>query len=663
MRLTLAAALAAAWCEVARAGDAAPLRVAVGDPLALENACACVAGFAQRDYHRLAGALSGELGRPVEVAFASTLEQARERLGGEPHLLIGKASVVEAQLARAGQAAPACLARLSDRDGRLTLQGVWVVRADDKARRASELAGHRLLLGPAECAEKHAAALELLRAFGVEAPAAPETCDACTQAARLVAAGPVPDDPRPVAAAVSDYALRLLVGCEAVEAGALRVVGRTAPVPFVAAYAAPALAPGEAGAVSRALLKVSRSSRLRRALESRDGFVSAEALPAESGLPGEVALPERLPERPAVRWRRALSAQSLGGLAAADGRLFLSDRDAGDTNDVWRCLDAATGEPLWTLTYPAPGKMDYTGAPRATPVAAGGMVYLLGAFGDLVCAEAATGREAWRCNLLQRFGGKLPTWGFCGTPLVAGGRLVLQTASTKAAVVALDLQTGREIWRARGEGPGYGSLIHTFLGGRWQIVGHESRALCGWDPETGRRLWQVVPPEPHDFNVPTPLRVGDWLCAATENNGARLYAFDEGGVIRSEPAARSEALSPQMATPVLAGGRVWGQDDGVLCALSAGAGLAAAGQFEDVALKDYASLLAGAGRVLAVAKTGDLFLFDARSAGLEPLSRSRVFESRSGCETEVWSRPAVAGGCIYLRSQDEVVCASLSGGL
>jgi len=645
---------AALLAGLSGAAESVPLRIAVGDPLAVDNACTCVAGYAQRDYRVLAEALTRETGRPVKLAFADTLESASERLGGEPHLMIGKSSVVEAELTRSGRRDGKCLARLTDQRGDTVFQGVLVVRADDPAQKVADAAGYRIIFGPEKCEEKHGAALELMRTFGFCATGTLETADNCTLAARRVTEGG-----NGAAAFISDYAMPLLVGCGAVDKGGLRVIGRTGPRPFVAVYATGLLTDGESGTLQAALLRVGQSKRIRKALESRDGFVLPEALPVETGVP-PVVLPDRLPEKATVRWRRALGAQSLGGLSGGGRYLIVSDKDEAAIFDVWRCLDAASGAPVWEIAYPAPGKMDYTGAPRATPVVVGRLVYLLGAFGDLVCGELATGKIAWRCNLVKRFGGKLPVWGFCGTPLVAGDLVVVQTAAPKAALVALDRMTGRERWRAAGDDPGYGSLIHAHLGGRWQIVGHEARSLCGWDPESGKRLWQVVPKEPHDFNVPTPSRVGDLLLAATENNGTRLYAFDGAGVIRPEPVFSSGALSPQIATPVRVGTRLWGQDGEGVHALALDRALRPAGVWADPAFKDHVSLVAGGSRVLAVAKTGDIFLFSADAAGAGVVKGANVFEKHpGGAATEVWSFPVVLNGCLYLRSQDEVVCLEL----
>jgi len=622
-----------------------PLRVAVGDPLAAQLACACVKGHAQRDYHRLAQALSNRLDRPVEVVFATRPEVARELLGAEPHLLIGKDAPVRQALGPAG----VCLARLTDRQGATDFQGLLVVAADDPARTTADVAaGYRIVFGPCVQDEKHGAALRLLRTFGYAVPAELEVADSCNQAAGRLADA----EGSRVAAVISDYAWPLLAGCGAVDEGALRIVGRTEPVPFVAVYATAALPATDRKAVCEALLAVSADPDLRRVLESRDGFVSPDQLPVES-----VAAPVALPDKPAVRWRRALVAQSLGGIGGAAGRVVVSDKDETEEQDVWRAFDAATGRPLWEIAYPAAGKMDYTGAPRATPVfTADGRVILLGAFGELVCADVADGQVIWRRNLLRDFGGKLPTWGFCGTPLLIGDRLIVQTAASAATTVALDRRTGGELWRAAGEGPGYGSLAHRHLGGRWQIVGHESRDLCGWDPATGEKRWKLTPPEAHDFNVPTPARVGDLLLAATENNGTRLYGFDGDGRILPAPVFASADLRPQISTPVLIGSRLWGQDAGGLHVLGIGRGLRLLGSNDGDAARDYAAFVVGADRLLVVFKDGSIALAaaDALPATLAPRA---VFpaETDEGA-TECWSAPLVLERRIYLRSQSEIVC-------
>jgi outer membrane protein assembly factor BamB len=250
--------------------------------------------------------------------------------------------------------------------------------------------------------------------------------------------------------------------------------------------------------------------------------------------------------------------------------------------------------------------MDYGSAPRATPVIADDKVYLLGSLGDLLCVELDTGAVLWRVNLIRRYGGEIPMWGFCGTPLILGDRVIVQTGSSRVGLVALNRLTGRELWRSPGSLPSYGSLLLAHLGGRRQIVGHDSDSLGGWDPETGRRLWRLVPPAAKDFNVTTPVKVGDMLLVATENNGTRLYGFDEGGVIRPEPWATSGRLTSDVSTPVLQGGLVWGADREGIHVLRVASRLNPVWESSDGEYTRPMSLIAGPSGVLAAALSGKL---------------------------------------------------------
>jgi hypothetical protein len=81
---------------------------------------------------------------------------------------------------------------------------------------------------------------------------------------------------------ISSYAKPLLEGCGQVPKGALRVVGETAEVPFIAAYVNAALDAEQQVVISDALLKsTTRDVPLRLALETKRGFVAEDEPQAE----------------------------------------------------------------------------------------------------------------------------------------------------------------------------------------------------------------------------------------------------------------------------------------------------------------------------------------------------------------------------------------------
>jgi len=285
--------------------------------------------------------------------------------------------------------------------------------------------------------------------------------------------------------------------------------------------------------------------------------------------------------------------------------VITSDKDRGFTTDIFRCIEAETGRDRWVLKYPAAGEMDFTNSPRANPVMNDGLVYLLGAFGQLHCVELDTGRIVWKRNIAKDFKAEPPAWGYCSTPLVLEDKLIVNPGAKDASIVALDLYTGRIIWQSPGEPAAYSSFIVGGFGGVRQIVGYDSVSVGGWDPVTGKRLWRLLPKHELDFNVPTPINLGGMLLLSTENNGTRLYGFDRGGVIKQHPIASTMDLAPDASTPVVTSGAVFGCFEGLFC-LDLEDGLKTRYRVDEPAYQDYVALIAGNGRVLAITVEAEL---------------------------------------------------------
>ena len=337
--------------------------------------------------------------------------------------------------------------------------------------------------------------------------------------------------------------------------------------------------------------------------------------------------------------------------------MLVADRTETDNGDLFRCLNAATGYELWRLTYPTTGTTkDYGNIPRATPLLLGGKVFTLGCLGDLNCVDLASGKVRWSKHLVRDFGARVPTWGYCSSPLAVDGKLIVNPGAKRAAVVALNCETGKEVWRCAGLPPAYASFIVGTFGGVRQIVGYDEKSLGGWDPATGRRLWTLVPPLPGDFNVPSPIDAGGKLIVASENNGARLYDFDAEGRIKTTPAASNGDLVPDTCTPVLVGHKLFGCSGSLYC-LDVSKRLAVRWNGEDDALANYASVIAAENRVLVATNHGELLLVDAAADQFTIVSRLRVFPE----DAEVLSHPAIAGKRLYLRDMTKIVCIDLGG--
>jgi ABC-type phosphate/phosphonate transport system substrate-binding protein len=248
-----------------------PFTMIVLDPLSADLACPCVKGYAQRDYKKLAAHIAKETGRPVDVAHADSLADAlKKKTEGKCDLIIGKESVVRVDAKSCGfKAVP--LAALTGLDGKTTMTGLFVVHGADPALSVADLKDYKIVFGASKADEKHIAAFHVMKDLGLEIPMSPQTCGTCTEGALLVVEGHKAN--QKIATVISSYAQPLLEGCGTVKKGELKVIAKTAEVPFIVAFATDKLQPAEREAVKKALLSVSGDADLCKIMETKGGFI------------------------------------------------------------------------------------------------------------------------------------------------------------------------------------------------------------------------------------------------------------------------------------------------------------------------------------------------------------------------------------------------------
>lgn len=254
--------------------DSSSIVVLIMDPLSKALACDCVQGYAQRDYEQLGKYLQKRLKQPVKVVFGESINKAfKGDLNAQVDLIIGKDSVVRFDLKKSKRQADLLL-QLTDKQGKTTQTGLFVVPQADPALSVVDLVNYRIFFGPADSAEKHQAPMKLLTDLGVAMPKNTETCPSCSDgASKILEFGA---DVR-AAAVISSYAQPLLEGCGTIQKGDLRVIGESAPVPFISAFINRTVSKSRRKQIKLALLDVAKDSQLKKALETKNGFVKPKA--------------------------------------------------------------------------------------------------------------------------------------------------------------------------------------------------------------------------------------------------------------------------------------------------------------------------------------------------------------------------------------------------
>ena len=263
------------------------------------------------------------------------------------------------------------------------------------------------------------------------------------------------------------------------------------------------------------------------------------------GIADESGLLEKWPaDGPTLVWKTGNLGRGFSSISIADGRIFtLGDRQQGQ---FVFALDLATGKELWSTRIGDEWEPRGYAGPRCTPTIDGAFIYVLGPHGDLVCLEAASGKEVWHRNMAGDFGGRMHSgWGYSESPLVDGSKLVCTPGGPEAGIVALDKKTGREIWRAAipslgslgGDGAAYSSIVVSNGAGVRQYVQLMGRGVAGVDARTGQFLWGYNRVANGTANVPTPLVFGDYVfCSSGYRTGAALLKLvpDDRGVKAEE---------------------------------------------------------------------------------------------------------------------------------
>jgi len=242
---------------------------------------------------------------------------------------------------------------------------------------------------------------------------------------------------------------------------------------------------------------------------------------AEGGIKGE--WPEGGPKE---LWRATIS----GGFscpAVVGTRAYITgNKKVGDElRGFLYALDTASGKEVWSCDYGKEWNTNYPEA-RTTPNVQGDKLYLISGMMDVVCIST-DGKVVWRVNLIERFQGKNPRWGYAESPLIYDGKIICHPGGPDAAVAALDVNTGATLWTSKGlsDGPTYCSPILLTLHGVRQVVTHTDGHLVGLDADSGAVLWKAPYRNSRGCHPNTPLLVAADTLAVGCGYGHGSHAF------------------------------------------------------------------------------------------------------------------------------------------
>jgi outer membrane protein assembly factor BamB len=385
----------------------------------------------------------------------------------------------------------------------------------------------------------------------------------------------------------------------------------------------------------------------------------------------------------------------------AGDRLYTFSRE--DGQEVVRCLNAATGAEIWKKSYPSDqitgGDAGHAG-PRSTPTVANGKVITYGVNGHLVCWNAADGSQAWKKD---EFIGKTPQFHTSSSPIVVDGMCIVQAGGQQGAMVAYDLATGDEKWRAREGSDEYSSPVLMTVDGMKVVFAVSTGRLVTVNAANGKVVWNIAYSQGRN-NSATPIVDGQTLIVAGPGNGVGMTAWrmaKEGDMLKETQLWQYGDNPMVFSSPLLKDGKLYGLSgrDQLFCAkiengqattawtapIAATMGL---GQWSSATASvfaqpgpprgddrggrggpggpgggrggrggrgggggggGYGSVVDAGSVLLAISPAAELVVFKPTDAKFEPVARYKVSEDGA-----TYSHPIPSGNRIYIKDRDSV---------
>ncbi len=153
----------------------------------------------------------------------------------------------------------------------------------------------------------------------------------------------------------------------------------------------------------------------------------------------------------------------------------------------------------------------------------------------------------------------MPVWGISATPLITENKIILQISGSKnACVVALDINSGKEIWRNLEDIAAYSAPILIEKNGSKVVVVWTENSLSGLNPKTGEIYWRFPWDVGSGMAIATPVLHNDHIFTSCFYSGSLLvkltnnFTSAEKVWQRSgESERKTDALHCVMNTPVI----------------------------------------------------------------------------------------------------------------
>jgi outer membrane protein assembly factor BamB len=404
--------------------------------------------------------------------------------------------------------------------------------------------------------------------------------------------------------------------------------------------------------------------------------------PAGTGASAEVGLPDTWSNARNIAWKTRLGGVGVSSPIVWNDRVFVVSQSGqgasrqgprlgqgGDASSAERSLSAGagargvrfliealnrqSGERAWTFELPADGTLppvhDKHNLASASPVTDGERVYAVFGSGQVVAVDMA-GKQVWSRNLGKDFSPFNINWGHGSSPIVHDGLLILVCYHDSASyLLALDARTGQQRWKTdRPRGVlSYSTPVVVQAPSGAELVVNSSVGIEAYDPATGRALWHFD--EPNQFPIPVAMHHDGLIFLSRGYRSGPYVAIRPGGrgdISKTHVAWRVGTGAPYISSLVYYDGLLYMAGDvGVITCIDAKTGATV-----------WRQRLGGIYTASPVAGDGKIFLFSESGEAIVLRSgRTPQVIARNEIDGRVLASPAIAGGRIFVRTDDHVM--------
>jgi outer membrane protein assembly factor BamB len=378
-----------------------------------------------------------------------------------------------------------------------------------------------------------------------------------------------------------------------------------------------------------------------------------------TGVSAETGLMKSWPEGgPELIWSNAELPKGYSSVSLGNNTIYVTGNDG--QNDILVALDTY-GKIKWKTTY---GRSWTASNPesRSTPTVEGDKVYVSSGFGDIACVDGISGAIIWSLKASEIYKGTYGEWGIAESLIIDGQKLYFTPGGPETMTVALDKNTGNEIWKSKSlnDGPAYVSPILIEYAGKKIIINVSLHYIFAVDASDGAVLWKInhleaidskkstsIWPDAPLIKCVTPLyRDGRIYVTGGYDHGSILLVMNEDGT-NASTVWTDEVLDVHHGGVVLVDGYIYGSNwlsnsNGNWCCLEWNTGK----KMYEENWKCKGSIISAEGMLYVYdEKSGFVGLVKATPEKFDLVSSFRV----KGGTGPYWSHPVINNGNLYLR--------------